>query len=87
MTFYSSLTDQVGRDASLGPPRVPLLPGAKPVDENTAPVRPLALWTPLKPLSPAGGVENASGSLSKFVDAANDVQSTGFILEDGSAPG
>ena len=31
--------------------------------------------------------ENASGSLPKFVDAADDVQSTGTILEDGAAPG
>ena len=31
--------------------------------------------------------ENASGSLPEFVDAADDVRSTGTILEDGAAPG
>ena len=31
--------------------------------------------------------EDTSGSLPEFVDAANDVQSTGTILEDGAAPG
>ena len=30
--------------------------------------------------------EDTSGSLPEFFDAANDVQSTGTILEDGAAP-
>ena len=30
--------------------------------------------------------EDTSGSLPEFIDAANDVQSTGTILEDGVAP-
>ena len=30
--------------------------------------------------------EDTSTSLPKFIDAANDVQSTGTILEDGAAP-
>ena len=34
-----------------------------------------------------GKGEDTSGSLSEFIDAANDVQSTGTILEDGVAPG
>ena len=31
--------------------------------------------------------EDTSGSLPEFVDATNGVQSTGTILEDGTAPG
>ena len=31
--------------------------------------------------------EDTSTSLPKYIDAANDAQSTGTILEDGAAPG
>ena len=49
------------------------------------------VWRREEGFGPIWGVssvdENSSGSLPKFVDAANDVQSTGTILEDGAAPG
>ena len=48
-------------------------------------------WRPRKGFRPIWGVlsddEDTSGSLSEFIDAANDVQSIGTILEDGVAPG
>ena len=49
------------------------------------------VWRPREGLRPIWGVlsddEDTSGSLPEFIDAANDVQSTGTILEDGAAPG
>ena len=49
------------------------------------------VWRPREGFRPIWGVlsddEDTSGSLSEFIDAANDVQSTGTILEDGVAPG
>ena len=49
------------------------------------------VWRPREGFRPIWGVlsddEDTSGSLPEFIDAANDVQSTGTILEDGAAPG
>ena len=52
---------------------------------------PHVVWSPREGFRPIWGVlsddEDTSGSLPEFIDAANDVQSTGTILEDGAAPG
>ena len=49
------------------------------------------VWRPRGGFRPIWGVlsddEDTSGSLPEFVDAANDVQSTGDIVEDGTASG
>ena len=52
---------------------------------------PYVVWRPREEFRPIWGVlsddEDTSGSLPEFIDAANDVQSTGTTLEDGAAPG